>query len=76
MEQSSTEISPYYARITFHIDIFPMMQDGSIHPAKLPISELEAHNITNTAVFGITGFTKEDCINKLLEVLKKLEYEK
>ena len=66
---------PYYAQINFSIDIFPVMEDGSLAPNKLTIADLEAENISNRANFGINGFTKADCISKLKKVLMGLKYE-
>lgn len=66
---------PHYAQINFHIDVFKVNQDGSIDPHKLTKSELEAVGITNTAVFGIEGFTLEDCIAKIKTTLEGLNYE-
>lgn len=66
---------PHYAQITFYIDIFPIMADGSLSPSKLTLSELESEGITKTATFGVEGFTRADCVTKLKESLKKLNYD-
>lgn len=63
---------PHYAQINFSIDVFPMMSDGSLSPNKLTQADLEAEGISNTAIFGVTGFTKAECIKKLKEALSKL----
>jgi hypothetical protein len=65
-------MTPYYAQINFSIDIFPMMPDGSLHPNKLTQADLEAEGISSTAIFGVTGFTKADCIKRLKDALSKL----
>jgi hypothetical protein len=66
---------PHYAQINFSIDIFPVMEDGSLGPNKLTISDLEGEGIAPRANFGISGFTKSDCISKLKQVLMSLKYE-
>jgi len=66
---------PHYAQINFTIDVFPLMQDGSLSPNKLTVSDLEAENIGPRASFGIQGFTRADCIEKLKKVLMELKYE-
>lgn len=67
--------APHYAQIKFSVDIFPVLPDGSLDPNKLTKAEVEKLGITNTAVFGVEGFNKEDCINKLRQVLEGLKYE-
>lgn len=67
--------SPYTAQINFTINIHPVMEDGSLHPNKLTIDEMQSLGIDKNAVFVINGFNKEDCINKLVEVLSKLNYD-
>lgn len=66
---------PHYAQINFRIDVFKVNQDGSLDPHKLTKSELESVGITNAAVFGIDGFTLEDCIEKIKKTLEGLNYE-
>lgn len=51
------------------------MADGSLSPSKLTLSELESEGITKTATFGVEGFTRADCVTKLKESLKKLNYD-
>ena len=68
-------MSPYYAQINFTIDVFPVMEDGSLGPNKLTVSDLEAEGIGPRARFGIQAFTKSDCIEKLKKVLAGLKYE-
>lgn len=68
-------MSAYYAQIRFYIDVIEMTPDGSLSPNKLNDSELQELGITNTAVFGIEGFNKEDCIEKLKHILGELKYE-
>ncbi len=71
MEQSKN--SPHYAQINFTIDIFPLDRVGELSH-KLTDSELESQGITSGAVFGIEGFSLEDCISKLKKVLGELRY--
>lgn len=66
--------APHYAQITFRIDIFPVENDGSLNPNKLTQAEIEKLGITNTAVFGIQGYNKNDCVKKLKQVLEGLRY--
>jgi hypothetical protein len=75
MEKLDFNTCPYYARITFNIEVFPMMQDGSIHPSKLTESDLINNNISPIGIFNIYGFNKEDCIKKVLESLNKVKYD-
>lgn len=67
--------APHYAQIKFSIDIFKVLPDGSLDPNKLTNADLEKLGITNTAVFGVEGFNKEDCVKKLRQVLEGLKYE-
>lgn len=70
------ENNPYYAQINFHIDIFPVMHDGSLDTSKkLSIAEMEGLKISHKAVFGVQGFNRDDCISKLKQVLERLSYE-
>jgi hypothetical protein len=66
---------PYYAQINFTIDVFPFLQDGSLDPDKLTESELRDLDINKSAVFGINGYTLDDCIKKIVEALSKISYE-
>lgn len=66
---------PHYAQINFHIDVFKVMPDGSLDPKKMSKRELEKYGIAETAIFGIEGFDKADCIKKVKEVLGGLRYE-
>ena len=68
-------MSAYYAQIRFYIDIIEMNPDGTLSPNKLNDSELKNLGITNTAVFCIEGYNKENCIQKLKETLMGLKYE-
>ncbi|MEN6294214.1 MAG: hypothetical protein ABFD07_19655 [Methanobacterium sp.] len=64
---------PHYAQINFNIDDFPMEQDGTLDfDNKLTNLDLQNFGISNKASFGVSGYDKEDCIRKLLEVLSKL----
>jgi hypothetical protein len=67
--------SPHYAQIKFTIDVFPVLPDGSLDPNRLTQAELNKLGITNTAVFGVEGYNKENCISKLKQVLGGLKYE-
>lgn len=76
MGKFSKDVSPpYYAQINFQIDVFPMRSDGSLNPDKLTKAELESYDISDNAIFGINGFSKDDCIKKIKEVLQRLKYE-
>jgi hypothetical protein len=67
---------PHYAQINFNIDVFPMEQDSSLDfDNKLTSLDLQNLGISGNASFGISGYDKEDCIKKLMEVLSKLKYE-
>jgi len=66
---------PYYAQIKFSIDVFKVLPDGSLDPLKLTNAELEALGITNTAIFGIEGATKQKCVDNIKKVLGGLSYE-
>lgn len=67
---------PHYAQINFEIDVFPMEQDGSLDfDNKFTKLDLQNLGISNKANFGISGYDKEDCIKKLVEVLSNLKYE-
>lgn len=67
-------MGPYHAQISFTINIFPTLPDGSLVPSPLTASELEELGIKPKAVFNITGFNKEDCITKIREALSKINY--
>lgn len=66
--------SPCYAQIKFSIDVFKVLPDGSLDPNKLTAAELDSLGITNTAIFGVDGFNKQDCVKKIKEVLGGLKY--
>lgn len=66
---------PHHAQIHFKINVFPIGQNGEILPEKVNQSELEAYGIKENAVFNISGYNLEDCINNIREALKKLNYE-
>lgn len=66
----------YFAQINFKIDIFPMNGDGTLNTSEqLTESDLKNLGITSTAVLGVSGVDKEDCVKKLLECLNKINYE-
>lgn len=67
-------MGPYHAQISFTINIFPTLSDGSLVPQPLTKTELEECGIKSKAVFNITGFNKEDCIQKIREALSKINY--
>lgn len=66
---------PHYAQITFFIDVFHKMSDGSLSPNKLTSADLESEGVAEKAIFGVEGFTRADCIKKLKESLAKLKYD-
>ncbi len=68
-------VCPYYAQINFNIEIYPLMEDGSLHPDKFSKADFLKHNISDKAVLSIKGFNVDDCIEKLKEVLGNLHYE-
>lgn len=69
-------MKPHYAQINFDIDVFPMEHDGSLDfDNKLTNLDLQNMGISNKCSFGISGYNREDCIKKLMEVLSKLKYE-
>lgn len=67
-------MGPHHAQISFTIHVFPVLPDGSLVPTPLTSAELEEAGIKQKAVFNITGFNKEDCINKIREALSKINY--
>lgn len=66
---------PYYAQINFTIDMRKVLPDGSLDTSTISKKELTKYGISNNAVFGIQGFDKADCIQKLKQVLGGLKYE-
>lgn len=68
-------MGPYHAQISFTINIFPTLPDGSLIPQPITSSELEELGIKQKAVLNITGFNKQDCIEKIKEALSRIKYE-
>lgn len=66
---------PHYAQINFSIDIRKVLPDGSLDPSTISKKELAKYGISHNAVFGIQGFDKADCIQKIKQVLGGLKYE-
>jgi hypothetical protein len=67
--------SPHHAQISFNIHVFPISEDGSLIPERLPNEELEKFGIKDKAIFNISGYNKENCIEKIKKVLESLKYE-
>jgi|JI10StandDraft_1071094.scaffolds.fasta_scaffold1350135_2 hypothetical protein len=69
------ETRPHHAQIHFVINIFPMGKSGEILPEKVSDSVLEDAGIKKNAVFNISGYSLEDCINNIREALRSIKYE-
>lgn len=66
---------PHYATIVFDIKINKMLPDGSLDSSFVSEKELNKFGISKTAVFGVHGYDKVDCIKKVKQVLEALKYE-
>lgn len=73
MIREKINIGPHIGTIRFNILIHRMLDDGSIDPAIVDCTdEFQALGMTNIGEIHVTGYDKNNCIDKVKNLLESL----